>query len=182
MKSKPIRAESLWSIARSRGMPAGSVLLDVRVAEQRLMVWSGGRIRGSYRISTARNGVGAKEGSHRTPPGWHAVASSIGAGLRRGSVFISRRFTGEVLPRSQWRSPDGMDRILTRILRLRGLESGVNRGPGVDSYQRFIYVHGTNQEQHLGRPASHGCIRLGNDDMLDLFRRVHGRTTWCWIG
>jgi lipoprotein-anchoring transpeptidase ErfK/SrfK len=56
------------------------------------------------------------------------------------------------------------------------------RGPGVDSYQRYIYIHGTNQEQRLGRPASHGCIRLGNDDMLALFRRVRQRTTWCWIG
>ncbi len=182
MKSKPETVNALWFDARARGLPANSVLLEVRVAEQRLVIWSGGRVRGSYRISTARKGVGAREGSHRTPPGWHEVAASIGAGLRRGSVFISRRFTGEVLPRSQWRSPDGLDRILTRILWLRGLESGVNRGPGVDSYQRFIYVHGTNQEQQLGRPASHGCIRLGNDDMLDLFRRVHGRTTWCWIG
>jgi hypothetical protein len=182
MKSKPQNAPALWCEARARGMPANSVLLHVRVAEQRLVVWSGGRVRGSYRISTARKGVGAREGSHRTPPGWHEVASGIGAGLRRGSVLVSRRFTGEVLPRARWRSPNGPERILTRILWLRGLERGLNRGPGVDSYQRYIYLHGTNEEQWLGRPASHGCIRLGNDDILALFRRVRGRTTWCWIG
>ena len=173
---------SFWKVARTQGLPTGSVLLEVRVDEQRVIVWSGGRVRVAYRISTARKGVGGREGSHCTPLGWHVVASCIGAGLRRGAVFVSRRFTGEVLPRSQWRSPAGPDRILTRILWLRGREPGRNRGPGVDSYRRFIYVHGTNQEQHLGRPASHGCIRLGNDDMLALFRRVRGRTTWCWIG
>jgi hypothetical protein len=151
------------------------------VADQRVFVWSGGRIRTSYRVSTARKGVGGRDGSHCTPPGWHEVASCLGSGLRRGSVLVSRRFTGEVLPRAQWRSAGGPDRILTRILWLRGLEPGRNSGPGVDSYRRFIYFHGTNQEQHLGRPVSHGCIRLGNDDLLALFRRVHGRTTWCWI-
>ena len=182
MKSKSQNANALWFEALARGMPADSVLLDVRVAEQRLVVWSGRRVRGSYRISTARKGVGGREGSHRTPPGWHEVVSCIGAGLSCGSVLVSRRFTGEVLPRAQWCSPGGPDRILTRILWLSGLEDGLNRGPGVDSHQRCIYLHGTNQEQQLGRPASHGCIRLGNDDMLALFRRVRGRTTWCWIG
>ena len=182
MKSNPQKTTSLWSDARARGMPADSVLLEVRVAEQRVVVWSGGRVRTVYRVSTARQGVGGREGSQRTPPGWHMVASCIGAGLRRGAVLVSRRFTGEILPRTQWRSAGGPDRILTRILWLRGLEAGRNRGSGVDSYRRFIYIHGTNQEQQLGRPASHGCIRLGNDDLLALFRRVRGRTTWCWIG
>lgn len=182
MKTNSQRNASRWSDARARGMPAGSVLLEVRVAEQRLVAWSAGRERVTCRVSTARKGVGGREGSHCTPAGWHVIASCIGAGLRRGSVLVSRRFTGEVLPRTQWSSVDGPDRILTRILWLRGLEPGRNRGPGVDSYRRFIYLHGTNQEQLLGRPVSHGCIRVGNDDLLALFNRVRGRITWCWIG
>lgn len=182
MKTKPRPDSSLWTDALARGLPADAVLLEVRVAEQRVFVWSGGRVRKTYRVSTARKGVGGREGSFRTPLGWHKVAKSVGAGLQRGAVLVSRVFTGEILPRTQWRSPEGPDRILTRILWLRGLEPGRNSGPGVDSYRRFIYMHGTNQEQLLGQPASHGCIRLGNDDMLALFQRVRNRTTWCWIG
>jgi hypothetical protein len=106
----------------------------------------------------------------------------MGAGCRRGSVFVARRYTGEVIPREQWRQGGEKDLILTRILRLRGLERGVNAGRGVDSFRRFIYLHGTNQEDQLGRTASHGCIRLGNDSMLRVFNYTRGRATWCWIG
>lgn len=143
---------SFWKVARTQGLPTGSVLLEVRVDEQRVIVWSGGRVRVAYRISTARKGVG---GARRFP--------LYASGLARGRIVYRRRpaprcgirlpsIYGEVLPRSQWRSPAGPDRILTRILWLRGREPGRNRGPGVDSYRRFIYVHGTNQEQHLAGP------------------------------
>lgn len=171
-----------WSAARARGLPALGVLLVVEVRRQRLTVWSRGRVVARYRVSTARKGLGCRAQSGRTPTGWHAVAAAIGKGLPRGAVLVSRRFTGEVVPRRDWRARGHADRILTRILRLRGLERGHNCGAGVDSFARYIYLHGTNQEQGLGRPASHGCIRLANDDILALFRRVAGRETWCWIG
>lgn len=106
----------------------------------------------------------------------------IGDGAPAGMVFASRRATGSVLSRSELRSGGGPDLIVTRILRLRGLEPGRNAGRGVDSYARFIYIHGTNQEHLLGRPASHGCIRMSNRDVIDLFRRTRGRPTFCWIG
>ena len=180
--ASPTYFTARWDEARLRGLPFRGVLLVVDVRGQRLHVVKRGRVGAVYPVSTASRGIGSAADSGRTPPGWHVVASRIGKGLRRGSVLVSRRFTGEVLPRTQWSSVDGPDRILTRILWLRGLEPGRNRGPGVDSYRRFIYLHGTNQEQLLGRPVSHGCIRVGNDDLLALFNRVRGRITWCWIG
>ena len=99
-----------------------------------------------------------------------------------GSVFVARKPTGETVPPQAWKSAGKSDRILSRILRLRGLERGRNLGPGVDSFHRYIYLHGTNQEQLLGRPASHGCIRMGNQDIVNLFCLLRGRPTWCWIG
>ncbi len=155
--------------------------LVVDVARQRLELWIGEQRVRRYRVSTSRRGVGNRVGSHRTPLGLHRVVRWIGAGRPAGAVFVSRRFTGEIVPRSQWQGQDGRDLILSRILRLRGLEPGVNRGTGCDSYARFIYIHGTNHEQALGRPASHGCIRMSNRDIIDLFERTRGRMTLCEI-
>ncbi len=162
--------------------PSRKYFLVVETRHQLLTVWRGSRCLARYRVSTARKGLGTRAGSNRTPTGWHEIAGRIGKGKRIGSVFVSRRFTGEVVPRSRWRSGDEQDLILTRILRLRGLEPGHNAGPGVDSYSRYIYLHGTNHEHLLGRPASHGCIRMANDDIAELFRLIQGRPAWCWIG
>ena len=104
----------------------------------------------------------------RTPPGWHRIHARIGEGAPSGAVFVSREATGD-----RWKGePEAADLILTRILTLEGLEDGVNRGPGHDSLERYIYIHGTNHEEELGRPASHGCVRMGNADVIDLFARV----------
>ncbi len=169
----------LCKITRMEKKSEARIVVDV--ARQRLTLWLGGRRVRAYRVSTARRGVGGRENSFRTPPGLHRVVRWIGAGRPPGAVFVSRRFTGEVVPPSTWRERGGRDRILSRILRLRGCEPGVNAGPGCDSYARFIYIHGTNHEQDLGRPASHGCIRMGNRDVIDLFARTRGRVTWCEI-
>ncbi len=119
-------------------------------------------------ISTAANGLGCEENSFRTPTGWHRIHTRIGEGAEPGTVFRGRVPTGE-----QWRgNARDEDLILTRVLTLEGLEAGVNRGPGLDSLDRFIYVHGTNQEQSLGQPVSHGCIRLSNRDVVELFDLV----------
>lgn len=182
VKNRPASLADVWAGAGARGLPRRGVLLVVDVRRQVLWWVVGGRVRGRFRVSTARKGLDARAGSLGTPPGWHRVAARLGRGLRRGSVLVSRRFTGEVMPRTAWREGGSRDRILSRILRLRGLEPGLNRGPGVDSYARFIYLHGTNQEQRLGRPASHGCIRLANDDVMRLFNRLGRREAWCWIG
>ena len=126
-------------------------------AERQLALWlEAGAAVAAWPVSTARNGIGGEENSFRTPPGWHRIHARIGDGAEPGTVFVSREPTGET-----WRGEvRDDDLILTRILTLDGLEPGVNRGPGCDSLSRYIYLHGTNQEDALGRPLSHGCIRL----------------------
>jgi UDP-N-acetylmuramate-alanine ligase len=143
-------------------------MMVVDVERQRLSWIDGGRVMAEYPVSTAAAGIGGASGSLRTPPGWHRVHARIGAGAPRGAVFESREPTGKV-----WRGePREDDLILTRVLTLEGLEPGVNRGPGFDSLERFIYVHGTNHEARLGSPDSHGCVRMANQDVIDLFERV----------
>jgi UDP-N-acetylmuramate--alanine ligase len=140
----------------------------VIASKQRLLVVRRGRVLGSYRCSTAKAGLSCRENSLCTPTGWHKIAQKVGKGLPRGAVFKARQWTGEV-----WTSSaSSEDAVLSRILRLAGLEQGVNRGPGVDTWGRFIYIHGTNHEPQIGRPASHGCIRLRNRDVIKLFRLV----------
>lgn len=144
--------------------------LLVETGRQRVTLVEDGRPAAVWPCSTAAAGVDAREGSGGTPPGVHRIAGRIGDGAASGTVFVSREPTGEV-----WRPDapaDDRDLILTRILTLEGLEEGVNRGPGVDSRARYIYLHGTNHEDGVGAPGSHGCIRLRNDDIADLFARV----------
>jgi UDP-N-acetylmuramate-alanine ligase len=146
----------------------GSRALIVDVARQRLGLLEAGQLVFEVPISTAKNGPGCEEGSYRTPTGWHRIHARIGSGAEVGSVFRHRLVTGEV-----WRGEArDEDLILTRVLTLDGLEEGWNRGPGRDSRSRFIYLHGTNQEAQLGSPVSHGCVRLANADVLELFDRV----------
>jgi UDP-N-acetylmuramate--alanine ligase len=143
-------------------------LLLVDVERQRLALIEEGRTRAEYPVSTAGAGIGGREGSLQTPPGWHRIHARIGAGEPPGTVFESRIPTERV-----WRGePGDEDLILTRILTLEGLEESVNRGAGVDSLERYIYVHGTNHPDSVGRPASHGCIRMRDPDLLALFDRV----------
>jgi len=143
-------------------------LLVVDVERQRATLLDGETAVASWPVSTSRNGIGGTEGSYRTPPGWHRVHRRIGEDAASGTVFVSREPTGET-----WRgeAPDE-DLILTRILTLEGLEDGVNRGPGCDSLERYIYLHGTNHEALIGRPVSHGCVRLSNRDVTELFTRL----------
>jgi len=164
------RALVLANQAR-QGAPALDPSLKVLVvdtARQRLGLLEGGRLAFEAVISTAKNGLGCEQDSYRTPTGWHRIHARIGAGAEPGSVFRSRVATGEV-----WRGEAcDEDLILTRVLTLEGLEDGWNRGPGRDSLARFIYLHGTNQEGQLGTPVSHGCVRLGNAAVIELFDRV----------
>jgi UDP-N-acetylmuramate--alanine ligase len=147
--------------------PRGRTLV-VDPFRQRLGLLEDGRLTFEAVISTALNGLGCEENSFRTPTGWHRIHARIGAGTEPGAVFRNRVATGEV-----WRGEEREDDlILTRVLTLDGLEAGWNRGAGRDSLERFIYLHGTNREQDLGQPCSHGCVRLANADVADLFDRV----------
>lgn len=157
-------------------LPARAAVATVSVARQQMYVAMGGSIVATYLVSTARAGVGARAGSGKTPPGWHRVCARYGADAALGQVFLSRRpLPGRILAPAGWRAGGATDLILSRILWLDGLEEGVNRGGGVDSRTRYIYIHGTNQEQLLGTAASHGCIRMANRDVADLFALVRGR-------
>jgi UDP-N-acetylmuramate-alanine ligase len=153
-----------------RGAPRAlpSRLLVVDVDRQRAVWFEDEMAKAAWPVSTAHAGIGGAEGSYRTPPGWHRVHRRIGEGAEAGSVFVAREPTGEI-----WRGqPRDDDLILTRILTLDGLEEGVNRGAGCDSLERYIYLHGTNHERLLGRPTSHGCVRLANADVRRLFDDV----------
>ena len=164
------RALLLAGLVRA-GAPAldrGARILVVDVARQRLGLLEDGRLVFEAVISTAKNGLGCEENSYRTPTGWHRILARIGEGAEPGAVFKAQKPTGEI-----WRGePRDEDLILTRVLTLEGLEEGWNRGPGHDSRLRWIYLHGTNQEHELGTPVSHGCVRLSNADVMDLFDRV----------
>jgi UDP-N-acetylmuramate-alanine ligase len=157
------------ALARSGAPPElPSRLLVVDVERQRAVWLEDGVAKAVWPVSTARAGIGGAEGSYRTPPGWHRVHRRIGEDAEEGAVFVSRELTGET-----WRGEArDEDLILTRILTLDGLEEGVNRGPGHDSLERYIYLHGTNHERLLGRPTSHGCVRLSNADVCCLFAEM----------
>ncbi len=145
-----------------------SRLIVVSTALQRLYLFEREQCVAEYPVSTAKRGVGGADGSERTPPGVHRVAERIGGGEPRGAVFESREPTGEC-----WEGgAEGEDLILSRVVTLDGCEPGVNQGPGCDTRQRYIYLHGTNHETSIGQAASHGCVRLENAAMVDLFDRL----------
>ena len=126
----------------------------------------------SYPVSTAVKGAGEHEGSEQTPRGLHEIRAKIGAGAPMGMVFVGRRATGEICTPELLRTDPGGDWITTRILWLRGLERGRNRLGNADSMRRYIYIHGTPYEALIGTPASHGCIRMRNADVIELFDAV----------
>ena len=130
-------------------------------------------------ISTAKNGLGEQMGSGRTPRGWHRIHSIIGIEAQMNSVFVSRKWTGEIYsPELAAAFPD-RDWILTRILQLDGLEPGRNKNGQVDSLNRYIYIHGTPATTDIRKPGSHGCIRMHNKDMVDLANWVLVDTQVC---
>nr|WP_227498306.1 MULTISPECIES: L,D-transpeptidase [Marinobacter] len=129
-----------------------------------------------YPISTALNGPGEQDSSGCTPRGEHYIRARIGEGQPLNTVFRGRRPTGEIYsPQLAAEHPD-RDWILTRILWLCGREWGRNRGPGVDSFRRFIYIHGTPDTEPMGEALSHGCVRMRNTDIAELFARVRAGT------
>jgi len=135
-----------------------------------------------YRISTALNGVGEVEGSERTPRGRHVISEKIGGKLPINAVLRGRQPTGEIYNASLAMDHPTRDWILTRILWLSGLEDGVNAGKSrdgvnVDSHARYIYIHGTPDSEPMGEPKSHGCIRMRNTDIIDLFEHVEVGST-----
>jgi lipoprotein-anchoring transpeptidase ErfK/SrfK len=149
------------------------VRLHIRLTEQRMSLYGadGACIR-RYPVSTAANGPGELRDSGCTPRGLHRIRARIGAGAPSAAVFRGRRPTGEIWsPELAARFP-GRDWILSRILWLCGCEPGRNRLGDVDSMRRYIYIHGTPDDQPMGIARSHGCIRMRNRDVIELFDLV----------
>ncbi len=123
----------------------------------------------TYHVSLGEAGIGNLINSQKTPHGIHTVCEKVGEDEPAGAIFESRKATGEI-----WQPGDDRENlILSRILRLKGEVSGINEGPRVDSYERFIYIHGTNREDALGcKDVSHGCILMSNEDVINLYNKV----------
>jgi len=147
--------------------------ININIKSQLLdLLYDNGSILKRYRISSAKNGVGELNGSFCTPRGRHIIRAKIGAGQPLNAVFIERRPTGEIYsPELAGRSPR-RDWILTRILWLSGCEPGYNRLGKVDTMRRAIYIHGSPDTAEMGKPGSHGCIRMRNQDIVELFDLV----------
>ncbi len=146
--------------------------LEVSLRQQRLAVWRAGERLGEYLVSTALQGHGEQFGSGCTPRGRHCIRARIGAGLPAGAVLVGRRPTGEIWSPALAARYPARDWILSRILWLSGLEPGFNRLGDVDTMRRFIYIHGTPEAEPMGIPRSHGCVRMRNTDVIELFERV----------
>ncbi|MCK5886031.1 MAG: L,D-transpeptidase [Alcanivorax sp.] len=125
-----------------------------------------------FPVSTAAVGAGERHGSGATPRGRHLVRARFGDGLPEGAVLAGRKFSGEICDGDKVREHPQRDWVLTRILWLGGMEPGHNLGGDVDSFRRFIYIHGTPDSEPMGTPASHGCIRMRNADMIRVFDQV----------
>jgi hypothetical protein len=142
--------------------------LFVDIGHQRLYCFEAEKVVHQFLISSAKNGVGEKENSGCTPRGWHEIRDIIGLEHSINAVFKARVWSGEIYSKSLALEQPHRDWILTRILRLSGLELGRNLGGEVDTYNRFIYIHGVPDEFEMGIPLSHGCIRMRNVDVIEL--------------
>ncbi|MGA9032597.1 MAG: L,D-transpeptidase [Sulfuricaulis sp.] len=154
-------------------MTAPQPVIEIDVPTQTLILKDAQeRILMQTRISTARNGVGEKNGSEKTPRGAHYIRARIGAGLPADAVLVSRRPTGEIYSPSLRTAFPNRDWILTRILWLCGLEPGKNRLGKVDTMRRYIYIHGCPDEDPMGVPGSRGCVKMRNREIIELFDHV----------
>ena len=147
-------------------------LICISSKKQQLDFYQGDNLLKSYSISTGKNGMGELMGSECTPRGWHRIYSRIGEIAPVNSVFVGRVWTGEIYDAALAKANPGRDWILTRILQLEGSEPGRNQGGQVDSLARYIYIHGTPDTTNLGVPGSRGCIRMRNQDIIELFDKV----------
>ncbi len=152
--------------------------INIYIATQQLeLLDDAGRVLRQYKVSSAANGVGEVRGSHCTPRGVHVIRAKIGTGCEVNTVFVGRRPTGEIYSPELGAAFPNRDWILTRILWLSGCEVGFNRLGDNDTMRRYIYIHGTPDSVQLGETGSHGCIRMRNSDLIELFDFVSIGTT-----
>ena len=169
-------AESIADISARFDSLLTQPWLLVHIQNQRLYLIEESTSIHSYLVSTSKFGQGCKQDSFQTPLGAHAIARCIGGHEPLAMIFNARQATGEIASIINTPQATELDLITSRILWLRGKEPGINAGDGVDSYQRYIYIHGTHEEGLLGTPASHGCVRMANHDIIELYQRVAENT------
>ena len=151
--------------------PANKVIL-IKLDQQKLYLLEQGLVFAEYPISSSKHGIGCQQDSDQTPIGVHRIAEKIGDNCHPGEILKARVATGKIAEIISAPQHGDKDLITSRILWLSGLEVGLNCGDGVDSYQRYIYIHGTPEEGLIGQPASIGCIRMKNNDVIDLYNNV----------
>ncbi|HEY0563698.1 MAG TPA: L,D-transpeptidase [Methylophilus sp.] len=149
------------------------MLIDISIPLQTLRLFdNAGELLAQYPVSTAANGVGCEKNSGCTPLGAHIIRAKIGKGAPANAVFVGRRQTGEICTPELMAQFPNRDWILTRILWLSGTEIGKNRLGNVDTMQRYIYIHGTPESTDMTQIGSHGCVRMRNEDIVQLFNLV----------
>ena len=144
----------------------------VDISEQRLYLYSNNDLIQSYPVSTSKYGEGQTENSFKTPLGLHEIKEKIGHKAPINTIFTARVNTNKRADVQIKQNDTEDDFVTSRIMWLDGLEDGINSGLGVDSYNRYIYIHGTHEEGLIGQKASHGCIRMFNNDVIELFDKV----------
>ena len=155
-------------------------LIVVDIATQQLFFLKMGKIDVIYSVSTSVYGTGSQVNSFKTPLGRHKISEKIGGGLPEGAILKGRRWTGAIANIIKEPIDTEFDVVTSRILWLTGLEEGKNLGSGVDSKSRYIYIHGTAEEGLIGKPASDGCVRMYNSDVISWFNSVNIDTE-VWI-
>ncbi len=147
--------------------------LEVDIKYQQLRVIKKGNIISTYLVSTAKNGAGELFGSECTPRGWHVIRAKIGGNSPENAVFVGRRTTGEIFDEAMREQFPNRDWILTRIMWLSGCEVGINRLANRDTMRRYIYIHGCPDQDKMGIASSHGCIKMRNTDVIELFDQIN---------
>ena len=153
---------------------SNNIIIDI--SEQRLYLFEEGILKQSFPVSTSKFGEGSIENSYKTPLGFHEIKEKIGTNVPINTIFVARENTNRVVKIINENIDSDNDFVTSRILWLDGLEEGINRGYGVDSYNRYIYIHGTHEEGLVGQKASHGCIRMFNQDVIYLYDKVEKGT------
>jgi lipoprotein-anchoring transpeptidase ErfK/SrfK len=169
LKKKKILTLLLFSVVTY----AENAHIEVDISEQRLYLIENSLIKASYPISTSKYGEGSIENSFKTPLGEHSIKEMIGEEAEINTIFTSRINTKRSATIIDKFEDTDNDYVTSRIMWLDGEEDGYNKGGNVDSFNRYIYIHGTHEEGLIGTKASHGCIRMFNYDVIELFNLVN---------
>jgi len=164
--------KSLKKLQSQFGLESKQFEILISISKQKLYLVKGKKNVATYPVSTSKYGIGNKAGSNKTPLGTHRISEKIGKDTVMGTIFKSCINTGKVAKIYTDRTDIQKDLITSRIMWLKGLEAGINKGRGIDSYESRIYIHGTPEEGLVGKPESHGCKRMRNKDVIELFDLV----------